>query len=167
MNAKERYEVAAKVIEGLAEEGYTMQEFAQFVRELGEREEFSGRNAWDDDENDKELQQRVTQVMHEIGVPAHIKGYQYVREAICRAVKDFSVINSITKVLYPAVAKRYDTTPSRVERAIRHAIEVAWDRGNLEVIQEYFGYTVSSLKGKPTNSEFIAMIADRIRGENM
>ena len=111
------------------------------------------------------LRRQVTAVIHEVGVPAHIKGYQYVREAIIIAVQDMSVINAVTKVLYPEVAKRYNTTPSRVERAVRHAIEVAWDRGDLETLQSYFGYTVSNTKGKPTNSEFIAMIADRIRLE--
>ena len=105
----------------------------------------------------------VTEILHQIGVPAHIKGYQYVREAIVIAVQDMDVINAVTKVLYPEVARRYSTTPSRVERAVRHAIEVAWDRGDLETLQHYFGYTVSNTKGKPTNSEFIAMIADRIR----
>jgi len=108
------------------------------------------------------LEELVTSIIHEVGVPAHIKGYQYVREAIMITVEDMDVINSVTKVLYPEVAKRYHTTPSRVERAIRHAIEVAWDRGDLETLQKYFGYTVSNAKGKPTNSEFIAMIADRI-----
>ena len=111
------------------------------------------------------LQRQVTAVIHEVGVPAHIKGYQYVREAIVIAVQDMEVINAVTKVLYPEVAKRYNTTPSRVERAVRHAIEVAWDRGDLETLQRYFGYTVSNTKGKPTNSEFIAMIADKIRLE--
>ena len=109
-----------------------------------------------------ELKNLVTSVIHEIGVPAHIKGYQYLREAIMIAVDDMDVINAVTKVLYPEVAKRFSTTPSRVERAIRHAIEVAWDRGDLETLQKYFGYTVSNAKGKPTNSEFIAMIADRL-----
>ena len=109
------------------------------------------------------LESRVTAVIHEIGVPAHIKGYQYLREAIMIAVNDMDVINAVTKVLYPEVAKRFGTTPSRVERAIRHAIEVAWDRGDLETLQKYFGYTVNSTKGKPTNSEFIAMIADRLQ----
>ena len=109
------------------------------------------------------LEREVTAVLHEVGVPAHIKGYQYVREAIVIAVQDMDVINAVTKVLYPEVARRYSTTPSRVERAVRHAIEVAWDRGDLETLQRYFGYTVSNTKGKPTNSEFIAMIADRIR----
>ena len=108
------------------------------------------------------LKNMVTSVIHEIGVPAHIKGYQYLREAIMIAVDDMDVINAVTKVLYPEVAKRFGTTPSRVERAIRHAIEVAWDRGDLETLQKYFGYTVSNAKGKPTNSEFIAMISDRL-----
>ena len=109
------------------------------------------------------LEAEVTAILHEVGVPAHIKGYQYVREAIIIVVQNMDAINAVTKVLYPEVAKRFNTTPSRVERAIRHAIEVAWDRGDLETLQGYFGYTVNSTKGKPTNSEFIAMIADRIR----
>ena len=96
-------------------------------------------------------------------MPAHIKGYQYLREAIIIAVNDMDVINAITKVLYPQVAKAFQTTPSRVERAIRHAIEVAWDRGDLDTLQRFFGYTVSNTKGKPTNSEFIALIADRLQ----
>ena len=99
-------------------------------------------------------------VIHEIGVPAHIKGYQYLREAILLTIDDMDIINSVTKVLYPEVARKFNTTPSRVERAIRHAIEVAWDRGDIETLQKFFGYTVSNIKGKPTNSEFIAMIAD-------
>jgi len=106
------------------------------------------------------LEAVVTEVIHEIGVPAHIKGYQYLREAIILTINDMDIINSVTKILYPTVAKRFNTTPSRVERAIRHAIEVAWDRGDIETLQKFFGYTVSNVKGKPTNSEFIAMIAD-------
>ena len=109
------------------------------------------------------IEAMVTSIIHEIGVPAHIKGYQYLREAIMIAVEDMDVINAITKVLYPQVAKTFSTTPSRVERAIRHAIEVAWDRGDLETLQRFFGYTVSNTKGKPTNSEFIALIADRLQ----
>ena len=109
-----------------------------------------------------DLESAVTDIIHEIGVPAHIKGYQYLREAIILTILDMDMINAVTKALYPEVAKRYDTTPSRVERAIRHAIEVAWDRGDIEVLQKYFGYTVSNIKGKPTNSEFIAMIADSL-----
>ena len=109
------------------------------------------------------IEAMVTSIIHEIGVPAHIKGYQYLREAIMIAVDDMDVINAITKVLYPQVAKTLSTTPSRVERAIRHAIEVAWDRGDLETLQRFFGYTVSNTKGKPTNSEFIALIADKLQ----
>jgi len=109
------------------------------------------------------IESMVTNIIHEIGVPAHIKGYQYLREAIIIAVNDMDVINAITKVLYPQVAKTFQTTPSRVERAIRHAIEVAWDRGDLDTLQKFFGYTVSNTKGKPTNSEFIALIADKLQ----
>ncbi len=109
------------------------------------------------------IESMVTSMIHEIGVPAHSKGYQYLREAIILAVRDMDVINAITKVLYPQVAKTFATTPSRVERAIRHAIEVAWDRGDLETLQRFFGYTVSNTKGKPTNSEFIALIADKLQ----
>ena len=109
-----------------------------------------------------DLEAVVTDVIHEIGVPAHIKGYQYLREAIILTINDMEMINAVTKVLYPEVAKKFSTTPSRVERAIRHAIEVAWDRGDIEVLQKFFGYTVSNIKGKPTNSEFIAMIADSL-----
>lgn len=110
-----------------------------------------------------ELEMRVTEVIHQIGVPAHVKGYHYVREAILMAINDMEVVGAVTKVLYPAVAKKYNTVSSRVERAIRHAIEIAWDRGDIDVIQSYFGYTVSNHKGKPTNSEFISMIADKLR----
>ena len=109
------------------------------------------------------IEAMVTSIIHEIGVPAHIKGYQYLREAIIIATQDMDVINAITKVLYPQVAKTFQTTPSRVERAIRHAIEVAWDRGDLDTLQRFFGYTVSNTKGKPTNSEFIALIADKLQ----
>ena len=108
------------------------------------------------------LEANVTAIIHEIGVPAHIKGYQYLREAIMMAVEDMDVINAVTKVLYPRVAEQFGTTASRVERAISHAIEVAWDRGDLDTLQKYFGFTVSNSKGKPTNSEFSAMIADRL-----
>ena len=109
------------------------------------------------------LETRVTDMIHEIGVPAHIKGYQYLREAIMMSVEDPAMISSITKILYPTIAKRFQTTPSRVERAIRHAIEVAWSRGRMETLDAMFGYTIDTGKGKPTNSEFIALIADRIR----
>ena len=111
------------------------------------------------------LKTMVTSVIHEIGVPAHIKGYQYLRDAIILSVNDMEMLNSITKILYPTIAKRHQTTPSRVERAIRHAIEVAWSRGKMDTIDQLFGYTVSNGKGKPTNSEFIALIADKIRLE--
>lgn len=111
------------------------------------------------------LESDVTNIIHEIGVPAHIKGYQYLRDAIMMSVNDPEMLNSITKLLYPTIAKNHKTTPSRVERAIRHAIEVAWSRGKMDTIDELFGYTVSNGKGKPTNSEFVALIADRIRLE--
>ena len=123
------------------------------AREEGEEDPLAGRD----------LEREVTAIIHEIGVPAHIKGYQYLREAIIYTVNDMDAINAVTKVLYPAVARKFGTTASRVERAIRHAIEVAWDRGDLETLQKYFGYTVSNSKGKPTNSEFIAMISDRLQ----
>lgn len=110
-----------------------------------------------------DLEKDVTEIIHEIGVPAHIKGYQYLREAIMMSVNDIEMLSSITKVLYPTIAEKYDTTPSRVERAIRHAIEVAWNRGRMETLNALFGYTISTGKGKPTNSEFIALIADKIR----
>lgn len=110
-----------------------------------------------------DLEKDVTDMIHEIGVPAHIKGYQYLREAIMMSVEDGEMLNSITKILYPSIAKKYQTTSSRVERAIRHAIEVAWSRGNMETLDSLFGYTISIGKGKPTNSEFIALIADKIR----
>ena len=113
-----------------------------------------------------DLEAQVTKIIHQIGVPAHIKGYQYLRTAIIMAINDTEVINSVTKVLYPTVAKQYGTTSSRVERAIRHAIEVAWDRGDLDVLNSFFGYTVQNSRGKPTNSEFIAMIADNLRLKN-
>lgn len=110
-----------------------------------------------------DLEVLVTEILHQIGVPAHIKGYHYLRESVMLAVNDSNIINSVTKLLYPAIAKRFETTTSRVERAIRHAIEVAWDRGDVDVLNSYFGYTIHNSRGKPTNSEFIAMIADKIR----
>ena len=110
-----------------------------------------------------DLESRVTKVIHQIGVPAHIKGYQYLRTAILMTMENNEIINSVTKVLYPTVAKKYGTTTSRVERAIRHAIEVAWDRGDVDTLNSYFGYTIQNSRGKPTNSEFIAMIADNLR----
>ena len=110
-----------------------------------------------------DIETQVTQIIHQIGVPAHIKGYQYLRTAILLTIKDSDIINSVTKILYPSVAKKYQTTTSRVERAIRHAIEVAWDRGDVDTLNSYFGYTIQNNRGKPTNSEFIAMIADNLR----
>ena len=113
-----------------------------------------------------DLESQVTEIIHRIGVPAHIKGYQYLRTAIMMTIEDNDLINAVTKVLYPAVAKKYQTTSSRVERAIRHAIEVAWDRGDIDTLNAFFGYTIQNERGKPTNSEFIAMIADNIRLKN-
>ena len=110
-----------------------------------------------------DIETQVTKIIHQIGVPAHIKGYQYLRTAILLTVNDSDIINSVTKILYPSVAKKYQTTTSRVERAIRHAIEVAWDRGDVDTLNSYFGYTIQNNRGKPTNSEFIAMIADNLR----
>lgn len=109
------------------------------------------------------LEMQVTEIIHQIGVPAHIKGYQYLRDAILMAIEDEQIINAVTKRLYPAVAKKHATTSSRVERAVRHAIEVAWDRGDVDVLNSYFGYTIHNSRGKPTNSEFVAMIADKFR----
>lgn len=113
--------------------------------------------------HEEDMEAQVTKIIHQIGVPAHIKGYQYLRTAILMTIQDSDIINSVTKVLYPSVAKKYQTTTSRVERAIRHAIEVAWDRGDLDTLNSYFGYTIQNSRGKPTNSEFIAMIADNMR----
>ncbi|MGN1458472.1 MAG: sporulation transcription factor Spo0A [Acutalibacteraceae bacterium] len=115
---------------------------------------------------DRELEITITDILHQIGVPAHIKGYHYLRDSIMMAVKHPEIINAVTKELYPSVAKKYETTSSRVERAIRHAIEVAWDRGDVDVLNSYFGYTIHNSRGKPTNSEFIAMISDRLRLHN-
>lgn len=109
------------------------------------------------------IELKVTEILHEIGVPAHIKGYHYLRDSIMMSVEKPEIINAVTKQLYPSVAKKYETTSSRVERAIRHAIEVAWDRGDIDVLNSYFGYTIHNDRGKPTNSEFIAMISDKLR----
>lgn len=116
-----------------------------------------------EEKSETDLENDVTEIIHEVGVPAHIKGYQYLRDAIVMSVKDMDMLNSITKILYPTIAKKYQTTPSRVERAIRHAIEVAWSRGRMDTLDDMFGYTINRGKGKPTNSEFIALITDRIR----
>lgn len=113
-----------------------------------------------------DMEAQVTRIIHQVGVPAHIKGYQYLRTSILMAIEDSEVINGVTKILYPTVAKKYGTTASRVERAIRHAIEVAWDRGDVDVLNGFFGYTVQNSRGKPTNSEFIALIADNLRLKN-
>ncbi len=115
------------------------------------------------DSGEKNLEVTISEIMHQIGVPAHIKGYQYLREAIMLSINDREMMSSVTKVLYPTVAKMYSTTASRVERAIRHAIEVAWDRGDVDVLSSYFGYAIQNTRGKPTNSEFIAMISDKLR----
>lgn len=115
------------------------------------------------EENTVSLKIQVTEILHQIGVPAHIKGYQYLRDSIIMAIENPDIINAITKQLYPSVAKRYATTSSRVERAIRHAIEVAWDRGDVDILNSYFGYTIQNTRGKPTNSEFVAMISDKLR----
>lgn len=109
------------------------------------------------------LERRITELILDVGIPAHIKGYHYLRSAIQMTVEDNTMLNGITKVLYPNIAKKYETTPSRVERAIRHAIEVAWDRGNIDTLHKLFGYSINTAKGKPTNSEFIAMISDKLR----
>ncbi|MBR3869310.1 MAG: sporulation transcription factor Spo0A [Clostridia bacterium] len=120
-------------------------------------------NSNDGKNSDAQLEVTVSEIMHQIGVPAHIKGYQYLREAIILSINNTEMMNSVTKLLYPTVAKTFDTTASRVERAIRHAIEVAWDRGDVDVLSSYFGYTIQNTRGKPTNSEFIAMISDKLR----
>ena len=121
-----------------------------------------GAVSWKLSSDPASLNLTVTEILHQIGVPAHIKGYYYLRSSIKMVVEDQSILSAITKRLYPDVAKENGTTASRVERAIRHAIEVAWDRGNVEILEQYFGYTINSSRGKPTNSEFIAMIADKI-----
>ncbi len=141
------------------------------VKTLGDRivsltgKETSNQQGFNIQKNDSatSLEVVVTDIIHQIGVPAHIKGYHYLREAIMQSVVDASKLESVTKVLYPSVAKKFQTTPSRVERAIRHAIEIAWDRGNLDTLNSFFGYTINTGKGKPTNSEFVALITDKIR----
>ena len=135
------------------------------IEEIATKRADAGLYAVSTPEGDKtpDIETQVTKIIHQIGVPAHIKGYQYLRTAILMTVQDSDIINSVTKVLYPCVAKKYATTTSRVERAIRHAIEVAWDRGDVDTLNSYFGYTIQNNRGKPTNSEFIAMIADNLR----
>ncbi len=136
---------------------------ADHIRSIQASAASQGRASSVDPDRTPDIETQVTKIIHQIGVPAHIKGYQYLRTAILMTVRDNDVINSVTKVLYPTVAKKYQTTTSRVERAIRHAIEVAWDRGDVETLNSYFGYTIQNNRGKPTNSEFIAMIADNLR----
>lgn len=138
----------------------SMKNYVEVGRPRAHINQFNERGVYENLETD------VTDIIHEVGVPAHIKGYQYLRDAIMMVIQEPEMLNSITKILYPTIAKRNQTTPSRVERAIRHAIEVAWSRGNMDIINTLFSYTVSTGKGKPTNSEFIALIADRIRLQN-
>lgn len=135
----------------------------RIIRLSGWKNEISPVVVKDNVVTDPELELMVTEIIHQIGVPAHIKGYHYLREAIILSVKNSEIINSVTKLLYPTVAKNHGPTSSRVERAIRHAIEVAWDRGDIDVLNSYFGYTIQNDRGKPTNSEFIAMISDKLR----
>ena len=142
-----------------------LQALAQRITRYGGQRSFTRTPAVRMPDEDLEIEMRVTNIIHQIGVPAHIKGYQYLREAIMMSVEDLEMLGSITKILYPTIAKKFQTTPSRVERAIRHAIEVAWNRGKMDTIDELFGYTINNGKGKPTNSEFIALIADKIRLE--
>ncbi len=146
---------------------FDMDLLVERIRQLGEPVNGSAisKNICIARNSEYDLETRVTNVLHEIGVPAHIRGYHYMREAILMAINDIDVLNYITKELYPTIAKKCNTTPSRVERAIRHAIEVAWSRGRVDAIDNLFGYTINSHKGKPTNSEFIALIADRLRLE--
>ena len=142
---------------------FDMQIFAERIKQMTGAGRAGQDNILKMNGADNSLEVTVSEIMHQIGVPAHIKGYQYLREAIILAVNDDEIMNSVTKLLYPTVAKTYKTTASRVERAIRHAIEVAWDRGDVDVLSSYFGYTIQNSRGKPTNSEFIAMISDKLR----
>ncbi len=138
---------------------YSCTSLAEHIESLSE----ATRNDYPAPHNTPNMEAQVTKIIHQIGVPAHIKGYQYLRTAILMTIEDNDIINSVTKVLYPSVAKKYATTTSRVERAIRHSIEVAWDRGDIDTLNSFFGYTIQNNRGKPTNSEFIAMIADNLR----
>lgn len=133
------------------------------IKQITEWKNKSAQNQGKIVERKDNLEIMVSEIMHQIGVPAHIKGYQYLRTAIVLSINDNDMLDSVTKILYPTVAKMFKTTPSRVERAIRHAIEVAWDRGDVDVLSSYFGYTIQNTRGKPTNSEFIAMISDKLR----
>lgn len=149
---------------------FELDNLAAQIREVsdpgGKTLAFHHKKEKDDKKPKRNLEADITNIIHEIGVPAHIKGYMYLREAISMVYNDIELLGSITKVLYPEIASHFNTTASRVERAIRHAIEVAWSRGNIEAISSLFGYTVSVTKAKPTNSEFIAMVADRLRLEH-
>ena len=151
------------VLEECRRRGVTLEDLISAAAKAADEKKVTPRNA---SAADLDLETQVTKVLHQLGVPAHIKGHQYLRTAIIMTIEDPSMMDGITKILYPNIAKMYGTIPSRVERAIRHAIEVAWDRGNTDVIWEYFGYTIQMSKGKPTNSEFIAMVSDKIRLEN-
>ena len=144
---------------------YNIDSLCQHIHSLvrGRSAGLDGTEAAAAEDKTPDIETQVTKIIHQIGVPAHIKGYQYLRTAILLTVRDSEMINSVTKILYPSVAKKYQTTTSRVERAIRHAIEVAWDRGDVDTLNAYFGYTIQNNRGKPTNSEFIAMIADNLR----
>ena len=142
---------------------FNMNSLCEHLQSLLETRNQKQSTAKEPTNDDNDIETQVTKIIHQIGVPAHIKGYQYLRTAILLTIQDSDIINSVTKVLYPSVAKKYQTTTSRVERAIRHAIEVAWDRGDVDTLNSYFGYTIQNNRGKPTNSEFIAMIADNLR----
>ena len=138
-------------------------DFSVLLTHIDSLIKIKNRPSGENDSKSADIEAQVTKIIHQIGVPAHIKGYQYLRTAILMTVENNDIINSVTKILYPGVAKKYQTTTSRVERAIRHAIEVAWDRGDVDTLNAYFGYTIQNTRGKPTNSEFIAMIADNLR----
>ena len=142
---------------------YNVESLCRHISSLAKSRSGEEREAEPEQEKAPDMEAQVTKIIHQIGVPAHIKGYQYLRTAILLTIKDSDIINSVTKILYPSVAKQYQTTTSRVERAIRHAIEVACDRGDVDTLNSYFGYTIQNNRGKPTNSEFIAMIADNLR----
>jgi two-component system response regulator (stage 0 sporulation protein A) len=156
--------IAQRVV-GLGADYYILKPFDLAVLAKRIRQIASGQPVRPAQAEARSLDIEVTELLHEIGIPAHIKGYLYLREAICMVVQRVELLGGVTKELYPSIAKRYQTTPSRVERAIRHAIEVAWNRGNVDVIHSLFGHTINSDRGKPTNSEFIAMVADKLRME--
>lgn len=147
----------------IPKDNYTLEsgKLQEFGSELTEK--YEEKKTRTEEKKEQGLESEVTSIIHEVGVPAHIKGYHYLRDAIIMSVNDMEMLGAVTKILYPAIAKKHNTTSSRVERAIRHAIEVAWSRGKIETIEELFGYTINEGKGKPTNSEFIALIADKIR----